>query len=228
MFVVLLNMILSSIILIIIVCAVLILTVSAIALIIVSCVRSSKAKKRGQKTGKAGLKAGIAMLVAPWVLVLFAVGFAAIFNKAINKWDFRDDQAAVAEAIANQDADALYEFMSPYMMEENDLTEEDLQEFLDRCNITNNTSDDLYRYNNQGEHEDPLDCSSFHYRPDGNEFSYTMYYVNDEGAQVCVSGIRSDFSDKDKVGICYIEYREKKPDNPYKWQTVDEFGEKPS
>ena len=228
MFIVLLNMILSSIVLMIIVCVALLLTVAAIALIIVSCIRSSKAKKRGQKTKKAGLWGGIAMLVAPWVLVLLAVGFAAIFNKAINKWDFRDDQAAVAEAIANQDADALYEFMSPYMMEENDLTEEDLQEFLGRCNITNNSSDDMYRYNNHEENEDPLDSTSFHFRPDGNEFSYSMFYVNDEGAQICVSGIRSDFSDKDKVGIYYIEYMEKKPDNPYKRHTVYEFGEKPS
>ena len=228
MFIVLLNMILSSIVLIIIVCIALILTMAAIALIIVSCIRSSKAKKMGQKTKKAGLWGGIAMLVAPWVLVLFAVGFAAIFNKATNQWDFRDDQAAVAEAIADKDADALYEFMSPYMMEENDLTEEDLQEFLDLCNITNNDSDDMYRYNNHGENEDPLDSKSFHYRPDGNEFSYSMFYVNDEGARVCVSGIRSDFSDKDKVGIYYIEYSEKNPDNPYKWHTVYEFGEKPS
>ena len=45
MFIVLLNAILSSIVLIVLICAALFLTAVAIALIIVSCVRSARAKK---------------------------------------------------------------------------------------------------------------------------------------------------------------------------------------
>ena len=61
-----------------------------------------------------------------------------------------------------------------------------------------------------------------HYRPDGNKFTYTMYYVNDKGARIFVSGILADSKDKDKVGIYYIEHLEKDPDTG-KYKTVEEF-----
>lgn len=72
---------------------------------------------------------------------------------------------------------------------------------------------------------DPSDPEGNHYRPDGNKFTYTMYYVNDDGARVFVSGILKDSKDKYKVGIYYIEYLEKDPDTG-KYKTVEEFGKR--
>lgn len=225
MFIVLLNAILSSIVLIVLICAALFLTAVAIALIIVSCVRSARAKKRNQKTHKVGLWVGIAMLIAPWIIVLFAVVFVVVTDKASNRWSF--DRSVVAQAVADKDAGDLYDLMAPYVMEENDLTEDDLEAFLDKCDIENNSSKDMERYTSfkfLGEASDP---TGNHYRPDGDEFTYTMYYVNDEGAMVVVSGILYNTKDKDKVGIYYIEYRVKDPQKKGKWLTVETFGEKP-
>ena len=225
MFIVLLNAILSSIVLIVLICAALFLTAVAIALIIVSCVRSARAKKRNQKTHKVGLWVGIAMLIAPWIIVLFAVVFVVVTDKASNRWNF--DRGVVAQAVADKDAGDLYDLMAPYVMEENDLTEDDLEAFLDKCDIDNNSSKDMERYTSfefLGEASDP---TGNHYRPDGDEFTYTMYYVNDEGAMVVVSGILYNTKDKDKVGIYYIEYRAKDPQKKGKWLTVETFGEKP-
>ena len=225
MFIVLLNAILSSIVLIVIVCAALLLTAVAIALIIVSCVRSAKAKKRNHKTHKVGLWVGIAMLIVPWIVVISAVVFVVVTDKVSNRWKF--DRAVVAQAVADKDAGDLYDLMAPYVMEENDLTEDDLEVFLDKCDIDNNSSKDMERYTSYkflGEASDP---TGNHYRPDGDKFTYTMYYVNDEGAEVVVSGILYNAKDKDKVGIYYIEYRVKDPQKKGKWLTVEMFGEKP-
>ena len=146
-----------------------------------------------------------------------------MFDKGSNRWDF--DRGEVAEAIAEKDAGALYEFLAPYMLEKTDLTEDDLQEFLDKCDIENTSSKDMDRYTSFKFLGDPSDPEGNHYRPDGNRFTYTMYYVNDDGARVFVSGILKDSKDKDKVGIYYIEYLEKDPDTG-KYKTVEEFGKR--
>ena len=224
MFIVFLNIILSSIVLIFLVCAALLLTAGAIALIIVSLVRSAKAKKRNQKTRKVGLWIGIVMLIVPWIVVVSAVGIVKVSDKASNRWNF--DRAVVAEAIADKDADDLYELMSPYAMDKCDLTEDDLQAFLDKCGIENNSSDDMERYTSKKSLGKASDPKGNHYRPDGNKFVYRMYYVNDEGAEVCVIGILYDSSDKDKVGIYYIEYREK-DSKTGKSIATESFGVKP-
>ena len=76
--------------------------------------------------------------VITMVLSIVMVGGCSVLDKNSNRWDF--DRREVAEAIAEKDAGDLYELMSPYMMEENDLTEDDLQEFLDKCGIENSSS----------------------------------------------------------------------------------------
>lgn len=159
------------------------------------------------------------ILLIPCVILS---GGCSILDKISNRWKF--DREEVARPIADRDAGDLMEFMSPYMMEENDLTEDDLQEFLDKCDIENNSSDDMERYTAYEHLGDPLDPEGNHYRPDGNKFTYIMYYVNDDGACIFVSGILSD-KDKDKVGIYYIEYMEKDPETG-KQKTVEEFGER--
>ena len=146
-----------------------------------------------------------------------------MFDKGSNRWDF--DREEVAEAIVEKDAGDLYELMAPYMLEKTDLTEDDLQEFLDKCDIGNTSSKDMERYTEYKFLGDPGDPEGNHYRPDGNEFDYTMYYVNDDGARIFMTGILYDFKDKDNVGIYYIEYLEKDPDTG-KYKTVEEFGKR--
>lgn len=160
------------------------------------------------------------ILLIPCVIMASS---CSLYDKITNRWNF--DSEKVARPIANKDAEDLMEFMSPYMMEENDLTEDDLQDFLDRCDIENHSSKDMERYTAYEFLGEPLDPEGNHYRPDGNKFTYTMYYVNDDGARIFVSGILADSKDKDKVGIYYIEYLEKDPDTG-KYKTVEEFGEK--
>lgn len=170
------------------------------------------------RKNRAGFLICIVMLI---VLSTVMAGGCSVLDKDSNRWDF--DRGEVAEAIAEKDAGDLYEFMAPYMLEKNDLTEDDLQEFLDKCDIENTSSKDMDRYTSFKFLGDPSDPEGNHYRPDGNRFAYTMYYVNDDGARVFVSGILKDSKDKDKVGIYYIEYLEKDPDTG-KYKTVEEFG----
>ena len=183
-----------------------------------------------RETGKTGMiymkRAGLLIrAVMLMALCIAMLSGCSIYDKITNRWDF--DRREVAGAIAEKDAGDLYEFISPYMLEENDLTEDDLREFLDRCGIENVSSKDMDRYTSYEFLGEPLDPEGNHYRPDGNKFTYTMYYVNDDGARIFVSGILADPKDKDKVGIYYIEYLEKDPDTG-KYKTVEEFGERES
>lgn len=224
MFIVLLNLIMSSIILIILVSLDLILTVVAITLIIVSIVRANKAKKNNQKTHKVGLWIGIIMILIPWIIVVMAVSFVKAADSLNNRWTF--DREVVAEAIADKDAEALYELMAPEVMESNDLTEDDLEEFLDQCDIENNSRSDMERYTSREFLGDPSDPEGNHYRPDGDRFTYTMYYVNDDGGRIFVSGVLTDSRSEGNVGIYYIEFMSRDPETDA-WLTVCEFGERP-
>ena len=168
----------------------------------------------------AGLLIGSIMLM---VLSIAMLGGCSILDKNSNRWDF--DREEVAKAIVKKDDGDLYGLMSPYMLEENDLTEDDLQEFLDKCGIENTSSKDMDRYTSFRFLGDPGDPEGNNYRPDGDKFIYTMYYVNDDGARIFVSGILYDSKDKDKVGIYYIEYLEKDPETG-DYKSVEEFGER--
>ena len=157
------------------------------------------------------------------ILSIVMMGGCSLLDKNSNRWKF--DREEVAEAIVEKDVGDLYDLMSPYMLEENDLTEDDLQEFLDKCGIENTSSKDMDRYTSFKFLGKPSDPEGNHYRPDGNKFIYTMYYVNDEGARIFVSGILYDSKNKDKVGIYYIEYLEKDPETG-EYKSVEEFGER--
>jgi hypothetical protein len=157
------------------------------------------------------------------VLSTVMAGGCSLFYNDSNSWKF--DRKEVAKAIVDKDADDLYDLMSSYMLEENDLTEDDLQEFLDKCDIENTSSKDMDRYTSFKFVGKPSDPEGNHYKPDGNKFTYTMYYVNDDGARIFVSGILKNSKDKDKVGIYYIEYLEKDPETG-KYKTVGEFGKR--
>ncbi len=174
------------------------------------------------KNKKAGLLISAVMLM---ILCIVMANGCSVLDNISNRWNF--DRGEVAEAIADKNAGDLILLMSPYMLEENDLTEDDLQDFLDRCDIENHSSKDMERYTAFEFLGDPHDPEGNHYRPDGNKFTYTMYYVNDDGARIFVSGILADLKDKNKVGIYYIEFMEKDPDTG-KYKTVEEFGERES
>ena len=157
------------------------------------------------------------------ILSIVMMGGCSLLDKNSNRWKF--DREEVAEAIVEKDAGDLYDLMSPYMLEENDLTEDNLQEFLDKCGIENTSSKDMDRYTSFKFLGKPSDPEGNNYRPDGNKFIYTMYYVNNEGARIFVSGILYDSKDKDKVGIYYIEYLEKDSETG-EYKSVEEFGER--
>ena len=65
---------------------------------------------------RAGLLIRAVMLMALCIAMLSG---CSIYDKVTNRWKF--DRGEVAGAIAEKDAGDLYEFMSPYMLEENDL-----------------------------------------------------------------------------------------------------------
>jgi hypothetical protein len=172
------------------------------------------------RKNRAGIKICTVMLMA---LAVVMSGGCSILDKLENRWNF--DIEEVAGLIVDKDADGLYELLAPNMLEETDLTEDDLQEFLDKCDIENTSSKDMERYTSYKFLGDPGDPEGNHYRPDGNKFDYTMYYVNDDGALIFMSGILYDSKDKDNVGIYYIAYSEKDPETG-KHKTVEEFGER--
>lgn len=172
------------------------------------------------RKNRAGIKICATMLMA---LAVVMAGGCSILDKLENRWNF--DSEEVAGLIVDKDADGLYELLAPNMLEETDLTEDDLQEFLDKCDIENTSSKDMERYTSYKFLGDPGDPEGNHYRPDGNKFDYTMYYVNDDGALIFMSGILYDSKDKDNVGIYYIGYSEKDPETG-KHKTVEEFGER--
>jgi hypothetical protein len=172
------------------------------------------------RKNRAGIKICTTMFMA---LAVVMAGGCSILDKLENRWTF--DIEEVAGLIVDKDADGLYELLAPNMLEETDLTEDDLQEFLDKCDIENTSSKDMERYTSYKFLGDPGDPEGNHYRPDGNKFDYTMYYVNDDGALIFMSGILYDSKDKDNVGIYYIGYSEKDPETG-KHKTVEEFGER--
>ena len=172
------------------------------------------------RMNRAGILTGTIMLIASSVVM---AGGCSILDRVENRWNF--DREEVAGAIVDKDAGDLYDLMAPYMLDETGLTEDDLQEFLDRCDIENTSSEDMDRYTAYEFVGDPSDPRGNHYRPDGKKFTYTMYYVNDDGGEIFVSGILYDPADKDNVGIYYISYLEKDPDTG-KRKTVEEFGER--
>ena len=77
-------------------------------------------------------------------LTVVMAGGCSLLDKAENRWKF--DREEVAGLIVDKDADELYELLAPNMLEETDLTEDDLQEFLDKCDIENTSSKDMDRY----------------------------------------------------------------------------------
>lgn len=201
MFVVLLNMAVVG----IVIAVAVTLTLIAIGLIIGSLVRSALAKKKNKKTLKIGLWIGIAMIIIPWIVV-------AVFVVCVKKSDVENNRwlpgrEAFASVIIDQDADELYDMMADSVVDEENISADDVEAFLDSCNVGDLSSDDLDRYSR-------LSSQDNHYRNyTSNEngrsqtcFQYHMYDVNDEGGEIYIAGVDGDAEGEEYVGIYYVTY----------------------
>ncbi|SCW48144.1 hypothetical protein SAMN02910456_01317 [Ruminococcaceae bacterium YRB3002] len=201
MFVVLLNVILSM----IVIAIAVILTIIAIILIIVSLVRSSKAKKENRKTSKVGLWIGIAMLVIPWLIAAAFFVASKIYDADNNRWI--PDRAALAGAVIKEDADEIYDMMADHVVDEEDISVEDIEGFLKSCNIEKVSSSDIKRYSEfSSEYNHYRNYTSHDNGRAQTCFQYNMYNVNDEGGKIFITGVDGDAEGAEYVGIYYISY----------------------
>lgn len=181
------------------------LTLIAIGLIIGSLVRSSLAKKKNKKTLKIGLWIGIAMIIIPWILVAVLVVSVNVSDAENNRW--LPGREGLATVIIDQDADELYDMMADYVVDEDDISVDDVEAFLDSCSIGNMSDEDLDRYTRMSSQDN-------HYRYYTSEengraqtcFQYHMYDVNDEGGDIYITGVDGDVQGEEYVGIYYVTY----------------------
>lgn len=203
MFVVLLNVVVAA----IVVGIALLLTLIAIVLIIVSLVRAHNAKKKNKKTAKVGLWIGIAMLVIPWIFTGWFLMQVKISDEKNHRLDVSRERFALA--LTDSDRSDLYDLMAEDVIDSEDITEEELDSFMDACNITNDSEMDIERY------------SDFSYSPDYNHlrqysteqngrrqtcFQYHMYDINDDGGELYITGVDGDPEGEEYVGIYLIRY----------------------
>ena len=180
------------------------LTIIAIVAIIVSLVRASNAKKKGKKTAKVGLWIGIAMLLIPWLFIGFAYIASKIFDSNYNRWDV--STSVIAEAVIDEDSDALYDMMANTVIEDTNLTEDGIEEFLDRCDLDLSKSD-LKRLSDRSTEDSHY--RTYISRANGRNqmcFQFTMNNLKVEGDKMYIAGVDGDAKDKDAIGIYYIYY----------------------
>ena len=202
MFVVLLNAVLATIFIVI----AGILTLVAIGLIIGSLVRASKAKKENRKTHKVGLWVGIAMIVIPWIFVAALLVGAKIYDANNNRWI--PNREILATPVAVEDAQSLHDMMADDVVARNNITVNDVEKFLDQCDLSNVDADNLGKYTDMGAPQ------TNHYRnytskENGRSqtcFQYNMYDVNNDGWKIYITGVDGDSEGEEYVGIYYIAY----------------------
>ena len=144
MFVVLLNAVLVTVVIVI----AAILTLVAIGLIIGSLVRALIAKKENRKTHKVGLWVGIVMIVIPWIFVAALLIGARIYDANNNRWI--PNREILATPVAVEDAQSLYDMMADDVVRRNNITVEDVEKFLDQCDLSNVDANDLRKYVDMG------------------------------------------------------------------------------
>ena len=185
------------------------LTFIAIGLIIGSLVRSSIAKKKGKKTLKVGMWIGIIMLILPWIFVLFTIISFKKIEKENHAWDGSKLQDEIVAAVIDSDSDAL----SDMMAENEDIPESDVEAFLAAVSVDNDSEEDVKRYTssfgadgNSYTNFDEL-ITFGPYRPESetqNFFSFFMKDINDAGESIYIAGAQGDKESEDGVGIYYM------------------------
>lgn len=202
MFVVLLNVVVIS----IVIGIAVFLTFIAVGLIIGSLIRASIAKKNNKKTHKVGLWVGIFMIVIPWIFVGVLVICANLSDVKNNRW--LPGREGLATVIAEKDADELYDMFADDVIERNNISVEDVENFLEQCNLSNVDANDIDEYT------DMQSPKTNHYRNYTSEengrkqtcFQYNMYDVNGEGWKIYITGVDGDAEDEKYVGIYYVAY----------------------
>ena len=203
MSIVLLNMVVVS----IVIGVACFLSILAITLIIVSIVRSVRAKKKGQKTMKIGLWVGGIMLISPWLVLVLGLILAEMDDAKLHRWDV--DRELLAEAVMDKDAEEIYDMMSDDVVARNNITLQDVEEFLDQCDTSNVTEENMDKYTEMSQ----PDWNHYRaYLSNANNrrqpcFQYKMYNVNDEESQIFISGVSGDEENEDCIGIYYISYK---------------------
>ena len=205
MWIVLLNMIVVSAILWIIIGISIFLTCLAIGLVIGSIIRHGVKKKSGVKTHLVGMWIGIVMLVLPWLFVIFIIISAKVYDAKYNRWDV--SRIVLAEAALDESGEELYDIFAPDVVEECEITEDDVEEFLQKCVIENDSDQDMTRYISHS----GLDN---HYRPyishenDRTQmcFEYTMFDVNGAGGELYIAGVDGDSENESAIGVYYLSY----------------------
>ena len=120
------------------------LTLVAIGLIIGSLIRAAVAKKNNKKTMKVGMWIGIFMLVIPWLLFGLIYVISLFSDRKNNRWI--PDREILATAVTDKDADEIYDLMADYIIDEEDISVEDIEEFFAACDIENVSRSDIERY----------------------------------------------------------------------------------
>ncbi|MCR5214082.1 MAG: hypothetical protein K6E10_06675 [Eubacterium sp.] len=202
MFIVLLNVVVAA----IAVGIAILLTLIAIILIIISLVRSHKAKKNNMKTAKAGLWIGVAMLVIPWIFVIWLLISVKISDEKNHKLNI--SREILASRVIDDDSDQLYDLFADDVIDSEGITEEEIENFITSCNITKDTSEDLERYT---DFASPKENHMRYYTSEENGrkqtcFQYNMYNINDEGGSLCITGVDGDAEGEEYVGIYLIGY----------------------
>ena len=166
---------------------------------------------------RVGLWIGIVMLVLPWICVAGFYIISLIYDSNMNRWDV--DRDILAEAVLDDSTDELYDMFADDVIDRTGITQEDLEDFLDQCNIDFDKSD-VELFGDMGN----TDYS--HYRPytshaNGRNqlcFQYSMFQLNSDDGKLFIAGVDGDSKGEDYIGIYYISYQD---DN-----TSFEIGEK--
>ncbi len=187
------------------------LTLIAAAMIIISLIRHFSKKKQGIKTPMIGMWIGIAMLVLPWIVVIYAVTSVKLTEKEYNHVDGPKLRNEVVQAFLDKDADTVYSLFAPNVISECGITKEDIQEYMDSTNIEDR---DFERYTSvSGPDNSDYRPTEYLYhgggsnRPESETERYAefnMAKINAEEETIYFAIQTGDKEDANDVGIHYI------------------------
>ena len=189
------------------------LTIVAITMIIVSAVRYSASKKKEKRTKRVGMWIGIAMLVIPWIVVASLIIYIQYFKAANHYQDPAEFRPKIINSIVDKDAEALYSLMSQKVIDENNITVEDVEKFLEQVEITNDSKSDIERYNSSwGADGNDYRTDNFLYTGGGRrpqsqtQFFWTFYMkkINRRGDEIYFAGVNSDSEGTEDLGLHYV------------------------
>ena len=212
MFIVLLNVVVIA----ILIGIASILTVIAIALIIISLVRGHKAKKVGKKHVPVGLIIGLTMILLPWALIAYFIISVKIHENSPNYMSLSSVRDSAYEAVADGDAEALYGLFAPSVIEDTGMTVEDVEAFLDSIGDI----DGEYR-EDSGYHADHyLVPGGGNKRPESETqlfYNFIMYDIGGTDDSIYFAAVCEDTEDVDELGLHLVAYDDEIIGRPETW-----------